>query len=513
MNQIRKKFAFMLVAVIMLSLLSACGGESTKDAKGEGTEAKPEQTTKPDNKTDNKPKERLKISMMYPLNGDAPQKSEAWKWMEDKLDVELDLLAIPSGGYLEKTRLTVASGELPDLMVWTTYPDPELLKYIRLGAFKELDSVVTQYPNIMETPQQTFDNVKVDKKLYSIPRTRPLQTSTVFIRKDWLDQLNLEIPKTVEEFADVAVKFTTMDPDQNGKDDTFGIAVGEQLTFLDQLWMAFDAGNMWRASEDGTLENWLVSQGRKDSLNWLANLYKQGAIDKDFPVLNYSQVHEKFIAGKMGIMIGAGVTNYGQEVADAQKLNPKAEIIMIDPPVGPTGKYGVMQSHGFYGHWVINAKVSDEKLKKIMEVLDWQATQDALDFKRVGVEGVHHNMVNGAPVLTDQYKADGVLNLVAHNKFNPYYTTPGAPEAVAQAQLDEWKKIEKLGVTNPAVAVLTPTMQEKMADLEKFAMEYSIKVVTGEKSIDSFDAFVAEWKSKGGEQMTKEVNEWYAKNK
>lgn len=507
MNKIRTKVVFMLVTVMMLSLLSACGGSNTNNADDGGDQ------TKPDASTDNKPKERLKISMMYPLSGDAPQRGEAWKWMEDKFDVELDLLAIPAAGYIEKTRLTVASGELPDLMVWTTYPDPELNKYIRQGAFKELDSVVANYPNIMETPQQTFDNVKVDKKLYSIPRTRPLQTGAVFIRKDWLDQLNLEIPKTVEEFADVAVKFTTMDPDQNGKNDTFGIAVGEDLTFLDQLWMAFDAGNMWRQSESGTLENWNVTQGRKDALNWLANLYNQGAIDRDFPVLNYTQVNEKFIAGKMGMIIGAGVTNYGQTVADAQKLNPNAEVIMIDPPVGPTGKSGVMQTHGFYGHWVVNAQVSDEKLTKIMEVLDWQATQEALDFKREGIEGIHYNMENGAVVLTDQYKADGVLNLVAHNKFNPYFTTPGAPEEVTQAQLNEWKKIEKLGVPNPAVAVLTETMQEKGADLDKFAMEYFINVVTGEKAIDTFDAFVAEWKSKGGEQVTKEVNEWYNTNK
>lgn len=511
MQKTRKTLAMALTFVLMLALLAACGSSEKKGEGGgssNGTQPKKNSTA-----PSNKPKERLKISMMYPLSGDAPQKSEAWKYMEDLLDVELDLIAVPASGYLEKVSLTVASGELPDLMVWTTYPDPELIKYIRQGAFKQLDDVVGNYKNIMETPEQTFENVKVDKKLYSIPRTRPLQTSAAYIRKDWLDNLNLEIPKTVEEFADVALKFTTMDPDQNQKDDTFGIALGEELVFLDQLWMAFDAGNQWREKEDGTLESWHVSEGRKEAINWVTELYKKGAIDRDFPVLNYAQVNEKFIAGKMGIMIGGGVTNYGQFLADAQKLNPKAEFIMIDPPVGPTGKTGVMQSHGFYGHWVISNKVSDDKLAKIMEVLDWQATQEALDFKRVGIEGIHYNMENGAPVLTDQYKADGVLNLVAHNKFNPYYTTPGAPEEVAQAQLDEWKKIEKLGVPNPAVAVLTPAMQEKQADLNKFAMEYYISVVVGQKSIDTFDAFVEEWNKKGGEQMTKEVNEWYAANK
>lgn len=506
MIRMTKPWLTLLITILVVSMLSACGGGNSNNA-GEG------QNKPAEGQNDTKPKERLKVSMMYPLNGDAPQKSEAWKWMEDKLDVELDLIAVPSSGYVEKTRLTVASGDMPDVMVWSNYPDPELNKYIRQGAFRELGDLVQNYKNIMETPEQTFENVKVDKKLYSIPRTRPLQQTAVMIRKDWLDKLNLQIPKTVEEYADVAVKFTTMDPDGNGLNDTFGIAVGEDLTFLDPLWMAFDTGNIWRVSEDGTLSNWHVTKGRKESLKWLADLYKKGAIDQDFPVLNYAQVNEKFVAGKMGIMIGGGVSAYGQQLADMKKLNPNAELIMIDPPVGPTGKSGVMQFNGFYGHWVVNAKVSDEKLAKIMEVLDWQATQEALDFKRVGIEGVHYNMVDGAPVLTDQYKADGVLNLVAHNKFNPYYTTPGAPEEVAQAQLDEWKNIEKLGIPNPAIAVLTPTMQEKTADLEKQAMDYHIKVVTGKASIDTFDTFVSDWLAKGGQKMTDEVNEWYAENK
>ncbi len=505
MKTSKKWLSIFLSLVMMVALLAACGG-----SVGGKEENKPAATGKEETV---KPKQREKISMMYPLSGDAPQKSEAWKYMEDLLDVELDLIAVPSSGYNEKLSLTVASGELPDLMVWTNFPDPELVKYVRMGAFKQLDDVVGNYKNIMETPEQTFENVKIDKKIYSIPRTRPLQNLAVYIRKDWLENLKLEIPKTVEEFAYVAEQFTKNDPDQNSKDDTYGLAVGEQLSFLDQLWMAFDTGNTWREKEDGTLEHWHVSEGRKQALEWLADLYAKGVIDPDFPVMNYPQVNEKLIAGKFGIVIGGGVPNFGQFTADAQKLNSKAEFVMVDPPIGPTGKLGTMQSHGFYGHWVINSKVSDEKLAKIMEVLDWQATQDALDFKRVGVEGVHHNMVNGEPELTDKYKADGVLNLVAHNKFNPYFTTPGAPEHIVQQQLDQWKNIEKLGIPNPAVAVLTPSMQDHMADLDKMAMEYYVNVVIGQKSIDTFDSFVEEWNKKGGQKITEEVNAWYKENK
>ncbi|AZS17834.1 extracellular solute-binding protein [Paenibacillus lutimineralis] len=491
----RKVVSFTVVMSLLATIIVGCGSKADKSEGGSGGKDT---------------KERLKISMMYPLNGDAPKKGEAWKWMEDKFNVELDLMAIPANGYAEKLRLTVASGDLPDMMVWTTYPDPELIKYVKQNAFLPFDDLVGNYKNLMETPQQAFDNVKIDKKLYSIPRTRPLQTNAVLIRKDWLDNLGLPVPVTTEDFANVALKFTTEDPDKNGKADTFGIGVGENLSFLEQLWLAFDAGNGWRKMEDGTLMNSDVTPGRKEALGWLTDLYKQGAIDKDFPVLKYTQVNEKFIAGKSGILIGGGIANYGQFVVDMKKLNPNAEIIMIDPPTGPSGTKGTPQSAGFYGHWVINAKTSPEKVDKIMEILDWQATDEALEFKRKGIEGVHHKLENGVPVVNEQYNADGVINLIAHNKYNPYFTTPGATEEVAQAQLDQWKNIEQLGVPNPAVAALTLTMQEKMADLEKYSTETFIKIVTGGQPLDSYDQYVEEWMNKGGKKMTEEVNEWYS---
>ncbi|MGF1475143.1 MAG: ABC transporter substrate-binding protein [Geminicoccaceae bacterium] len=44
-------------------------------------------------------------------------------------------------------------------------------------------------------------------------------------RKSWLDAVGAEVPATWEETLEVAQKFMTEDPDGNGEDDTFGIAI------------------------------------------------------------------------------------------------------------------------------------------------------------------------------------------------------------------------------------------------------------------------------------------------
>ncbi|MNY47132.1 hypothetical protein D3C86_1823750 [compost metagenome] len=58
----------------------------------------------------------------------------------------------------------------------------------------------------------------------------------------------------------------------------------------------------------------------------------------------------------------------------------------------------------------------------------------------------------------------------------------------------------------------TPAMVEKNASLQKLEEEVFTKIIMGQ-SIDTFDKFVEDWKKLGGDQITKEVNDWYAKSK
>lgn len=63
---------------------------------------------------------------------------------------------------------------------------------------------------------------------------------------------------------------------------------------------------------------------------------------------------------------------------------------------------------------------------------------------------------------------------------------------------------------NRFVGAPTETMTEKMSTLEKMRDEMFNKIIIGEASVDEFDKFVEDFNSLGGEQITNEVNEWYA---
>ena len=53
-------------------------------------------------------------------------------------------------------------------------------------------------------------------------------------------------------------------------------------------------------------------------------------------------------------------------------------------------------------------------------------------------------------------------------------------------------------------------MIERGSDLSKLHEETVLGIMIGEKPLSAFDEFVDQWKSQGGDQMTQEVNEWWA---
>ncbi len=40
-------------------------------------------------------------------------------------------------------------------------------------------------------------------------------------------------------------------------------------------------------------------------------------------------------------------------------------------------------------------------------------------------------------------------------------------------------------------------------------LEFAAKVITGAESLDKFDAFVADWRNRGGDKWIEEATEWY----
>jgi putative aldouronate transport system substrate-binding protein len=164
---------------------------------------------------------------------------EIFKKLQEKTNTELEMTWIPSSTYSDKLSATVASDEMPSVIIVLNQKLPYIVNFVRSGMFWEVGPYLKNYPNLSKMNPIALDAISIDGKVYGIYRERDLAKDGLMLRKDWLDNLGLKLPKTLNDFYNVLKAFTNDDPDKNGKKDTVGL-VEQQVT----------AG--WRSMVDGT---------------------------------------------------------------------------------------------------------------------------------------------------------------------------------------------------------------------------------------------------------------------
>ncbi|KAI7246698.1 hypothetical protein KC345_g12038, partial [Hortaea werneckii] len=153
------------------------------------------------------------------------------RWMEDNLGIITKFDWIVSKFEDEDTKIRLAlavNGQLPD----TFYAEGDILKnLLKADKLLPLDDAIEKYahPKLKEALQKyayTMTEVTKDGKIYGLPRFSAGDEGTVmWIRRDWLDKLSLNPPKTISGLENVLKVFSEQDPNRNGQDDEVGLAV------------------------------------------------------------------------------------------------------------------------------------------------------------------------------------------------------------------------------------------------------------------------------------------------
>lgn len=200
--------AFMLSAVMTVS---ACGGnEAAKEAPGAS------------GSSDSKPLEISILSIFYQKEPPAVDNA-ILKEAEKRTNTKLNITWVTPNNFGEKVNVTLASGDLPDLMLVTDTGNAAFRSMAKQGAFWDLTTIIKQYPNLSRFPDITYKNLMIEGKLYGIPRVRPTEGNAhPLVRADWLKKLNLTMPQTTDELYSVMKAFKENAPD--GQKDTIGLS-------------------------------------------------------------------------------------------------------------------------------------------------------------------------------------------------------------------------------------------------------------------------------------------------
>ncbi|MGN0180837.1 MAG: extracellular solute-binding protein, partial [Candidatus Ornithomonoglobus sp.] len=191
--------------------------------------------------------------------------------------VNLDLQWVATTAYGEKVTAAMGANEYPHVMLVTTR-NSSVIQNSKAGTFWDITDAFTKtdakyvseenpegyvYPKLAQANATVNRNISVDGKIFGVYRARVIGRQGVTIRKDWLDNLGLEIPKTIDDFEEVLKQFTVGDPDGNGKDDTYGMIVTSYLDGpLHNLAVWMGSPNEWGYDEStGEWKPWFMSQG------------------------------------------------------------------------------------------------------------------------------------------------------------------------------------------------------------------------------------------------------------
>ena len=377
----------------------------------------------------------------------------------------------------------------------------------------------------------------------------------MWIRADWLEKLGLEIPKTIEEFKAVAHAFTYDDPDGNGVDDTYGLAINgvDVLHWgpgdISAIFAAFNAfpgtnGMAFVENEEGKV-TWggTNAEGMKATLQLLQDMYADGSISKVFTTMNYNTILEEASAGRCGIWFGPMWSSMGPS-SNAIKSDPKAHMIAAPVPAGlgqDVTKVFVSPSvstifcvsskceHPEVIVKLVNLSVqklcypeSDEEFIRYYGNADspYSGNKNSLTVTLAPLKNLDNYRKESAAVqtgdtseLNTEQMGDYVymrtfLDGIESGSFDPeepvfsagvgYYTVFGDPQG-AYVLID--KLIGMDGFTPSAYNSLpTDAMAENGETLKKLTVETIVKIITG-APVDSYDQFLSTWYALGGEEI------------
>lgn len=454
--------------------------------------------------------------------------------------------------YQETVSMTIASRELPDVMVVNDMDMLQLL--VDNDLIEDLtqvyeDCTSSRIKDIYNSyGSEILDNVTFNGKLMALPETNIDDgPSLCWLRKDWMDKLGLDAPKTVEDVENIVHEFVQKDPGGNGKGETVGLVCDDELTGgcgysyeyqNDIIFVSFGAfPKQWIYNKDGEVVYGSVQNEAKAALGKLRQMYQQGTLDNNFLMRESSNIIELIVSGKCGSFFGPWWSPNNPLMSAMQK-NPNAEwqpyLIQTDKDgqtsfasQNPNDKYVVVRKG--YKH--------PEIVMKIVSVLFDDLRYDEEDVREM--ERYYQDNVDptARPLAINVDYKDALMRcydslkdaIQGRKKLEDLGLLEGAyyiscskyldrkKDTSAQKSWEDWAayasrmtacSVLRKGQTRQVKSLFfgeTKTMKSNWWRLEELEKKAYLEIVTGQKPLSYFDEFVKEWNRQGGEKIRGEV--------
>ncbi|MFD0959424.1 extracellular solute-binding protein [Paenibacillus chungangensis] len=550
----------LVILLLLMMLVAACSGNQSPGKTEEEGAIKSEQGNSADANKEGAPQDIDPLGKYDPpievttvratndtfkfIEGESLEDNIVYELYEEDIGIKWKNIWSVGGDnnkYTEKLNLSIASKNLPDIF---QVDIGQLKELVDGGLVEDMTPYFEQYAS--QQVKEAFgyaDGLGLrmgtfDGNLYGLPNTRDAagNLNLLWVRQDWLDNLDLELPKTADEVIAVAEAFANNDPDGDQKNNTYGIMAsfmmfdGYGLGSLDALAAAYGAyPGKWIKGEEGLVYG-SVQPEMKKVLEIGRELYAMGALDKEFAIKGGGETTADVVAGKIG-MYYAPFWSPAWPLNQMIEKEPDAKWTPLLAPPGPSGEMKVPAGH-FTTNWMVVRKGFEHPEALVKAINYWydlsmtggsrnekysELRQN--EYKDVDINNytpVYSEMPNKNDLFVDEIlKAlkDGDTSGLSISGLKTY-------EKIKAGGVDGWVEQKiwtesaplireyKEIVTDEFYGAPTETMGLTKTALDKLTNDTFTKMIMGDKSVEEFDDFVAQWHKIGGDKMTLEVNEW-----
>ncbi|MFS0726632.1 extracellular solute-binding protein [Paenibacillus sp. 1P07SE] len=495
---IQKKKGIRATLALLLSftmIATACSSNTNSPATN--TPSTPPANSGEQNTPSDEPLEPIEISWMHMAWGTPPTgNDEVIKKIQEDTNSVLQFEWVPNNGYEERTNVALTTGDVTDVIQVETGSaqmyTSVVHQAIQEGLFHDLTPYLgtpelrEQYPNLNRYPESTWENIHYQGKIYGIPRhSSPPVWDGITIRKDILDELGMEPPTNIEEFT-AFIKAASNPPEM------YGYALKDVNTIFAN---AFTGVQNWSPDEEGNFVYQNFMPEYKDYLNWLKELYDERVLHPEFPVVE-GTVQAMFrrqgtFAAVASNIHQLTIPSFLQQLRD---VVPTADALTLLPLEGPKG-YVTNMTTGFWTNLMISSKVAEEDIPRILSVIDYMTSEEYMvHLTKEGIEGIHHEVVDGKPVVNDTYKNEAIEGYGwpgdFYNGMMNAQLNDAEPDRLAHLEQVYERSNEVSTYSNPASNLYSPTLGSRWGDLTRTLEDMKVKYVMGQITEADWDKYV-----------------------
>ena len=360
----------------------------------------------------------------------------------------------------------------------------------------------------------------------------------LWMRKDWMDQLGLAEPKTLEEAMDIIQVFqeNRMGAEE-GEDpvglvcDTNFVSTTSQNYSVEPVFEKFYSyPRRWIKDKDGEIVYGSLTEETRSAVAYLHELYERGILDQNFALRAQNNLRDLVVEGKCGAFFGLWWAP-NNPLMDVAENDPEADW----EPYYLTAEY--QEKDNVYASFRDNKYVVVRKgyehpeiVMKIISVLfdytryEAEDADDVNEYSALNVEPTARPLVinvdykeatfqitkdiravqNGTDKKESLWGLEKSYYIACENYLHGKSSTP-EDWAAYKSRISAVGLLIDGGYQSQEQKYLDDTDGELPKSLQQLEKDSFIQIIMGVKPVSYFDTFVKEWYEQGGEELTEQI--------